>query len=84
MKTKEGFDFSDAKRGAVLPQVGRTRITINLSDDVIAEFRSRAETAGTGYQIMINDALRAYLEMSKKPLEETLRKVIREELQAAG
>lgn len=84
VKTKEGFDFSDAKRGAVLPQVGRTRITINLSDDVIAEFRSRAETAGTGYQTMINDALRAYLEMSKKPLEETLRKVIREELRAAG
>ncbi len=84
MITKEGFDFSHAKRGPVLPQTGRTRITINLSDDVLAEFRSLAEEAGTGYQFMINNALRAYLEMRKKPLEETLRKVIREELRAAS
>ncbi|MBF0179889.1 MAG: BrnA antitoxin family protein [Magnetococcales bacterium] len=84
MKTKEGFDFSKAKRGPILPQAGRTRITICLSDDIIQEFRNRAEAAGTGYQTMINDALRAYLEHSKKPLEETIRQVIREELRAAS
>lgn len=84
MITKEGFDFSNAKRGPVLSTHGRTRITINLSDDVLAEFRELAKAAGTGYQIMINNALRAHLEMRKKPLEETLRKVVREELRAAS
>ncbi|MBF0427356.1 MAG: BrnA antitoxin family protein [Magnetococcales bacterium] len=84
MKTKEGFDFSKAKRGPILPQTRRTRITICLSDDVIMEFRNRAEAIGTGYQTMINDALREYLETAKKPLEETIRQVIREELRTAS
>jgi uncharacterized protein (DUF4415 family) len=84
MKTKEGFDFNNAKRGPVLPQQGRTRITICLSDDVIAEFRTLAETAGIGYQTMINNALRSYLENARNPLEETIRQVIREELRAVS
>ncbi len=83
-KTKEGFDFSNAQRGAVLPQAGRTRITICLSDDVIEEFRTLAEAAGMGYQTMINNALRSYLENARHPLEETIRQVIREELRAAS
>ncbi|MEO5347794.1 MAG: BrnA antitoxin family protein [Magnetococcus sp. YQC-9] len=66
MKTKEGFDFSKAKRGPILPQTGRTRITICLSDDVLMEFRNRALAVGTGYQTMINDALREYLASSEK------------------
>ena len=36
----------------------KTRITIYLDDEVLNEFRSRAERTGTGYQTLINAALR--------------------------
>lgn len=76
------YDFSKAKRGALLPTKGKTRITIYIDDAVLEEFRSRAEKAGTGYQTMMNDALKAYLaETDERPLTESiLRRVIREEL----
>ena len=45
---RDEYDFSKAKRGAVLPSPGKTRITIMLDTDVIEGFRARAEAAGTG------------------------------------
>ena len=82
---KKNYDFSKAKRGAVIPQRGKTRITIYLDDEVIDEFRERADEAGSGYQTMINEALRDYLSRSPKPIDEdSLRKILREELQAAS
>ncbi len=79
---KAEYDFSQAKRGSVIPQTGKTRITIYIDDDVLETFRKRGDAAGKGYQTMINEALRQYLEKAKKPLdEETLRRVIQEELQ---
>ncbi|MBW2011913.1 MAG: BrnA antitoxin family protein [Deltaproteobacteria bacterium] len=80
---KQEYDFRNAKRGAVIPQKGKTRITIYIDDDIINEFRNRAEMAGKGYQTIINDALREYIGKSKSTLDEdTLRRVIREELKA--
>lgn len=81
---KAEYDFSKAKRGAVVPQPGKTRITIYLDDSVIEEFRARAEFAGKGYQTMINDALKEYLATGTDTLEEMLRKVIREEMGRAA
>ena len=81
---KAEYDFSKAKRGAVVPQAGKTRITIYLDDGVIEEFRVRAESSGKGYQTMINDALKEYLAKGADTLEETLRKVIREEMGRAA
>lgn len=82
---KKEYDFSKAKRGAVVPQRGKTRITIYLDDEVIEAFRERADEAGSGYQTMINEALRQYLSKSSKPLDEaSLRKILREELQSAS
>ncbi|MGL5076607.1 MAG: BrnA antitoxin family protein [Waterburya sp.] len=79
---KAEYDFSQAKRGSVIPQTGKTRITIYIDDDVLATFRERSESAGKGYQTMMNEALRQYLEKVKQPVdEETLRRVIQEELQ---
>ncbi|NJL91013.1 MAG: BrnA antitoxin family protein [Coleofasciculaceae cyanobacterium SM2_1_6] len=79
---KAEYDFSEAKRGAVLPQTGKTRITIYIDDDVLETFREQSESAGKGYQTMMNEALRHYLEKVKQPLDEdTLRRVIQEELQ---
>jgi BrnA antitoxin of type II toxin-antitoxin system len=58
-----------------------SRITIYIDNDVIDEVRNRAEAAGYGYQTMINEALRQYIQKSGKPLDESvIRRVIREEL----
>ena len=81
---KAECDFSKAKRGAVVPQTGKTRITIYLDDAILDEFRNRADAAGKGYQTLINDALREYLSKDSDNLEETLRKVIREEMGRAA
>lgn len=72
---KREYDFSKAKRGAVIPQTGKTRITIYIDDDVLEDFRKRADSVGRGYQTMINEALREYLGKSSQPLDEkTLRR----------
>jgi uncharacterized protein (DUF4415 family) len=82
---KKEYDFEKAKRGPVIPAQGKTRITIFLDDDILAEFRTRAEETGRGYQTMINEVLRMYLGKATRPVdEETLRRVIREELKKAG
>lgn len=58
-----------------------TRITIRLDEDVLAWFRAEVETAGGGnYQTLINAALREHVGQQREPLEETLRRVVREEL----
>jgi uncharacterized protein (DUF4415 family) len=80
---KAEYDFSEAKRGAIIPQTGKTRITIYIDDDVLETFRERSDAAGKGYQTIMNEALREYLDKVKQPLdEETLRRVIQEELRA--
>lgn len=82
---KREYDFSKGKRGAVVPQTGKTRITIYIDDDILEEFRDRADASGRGYQTMMNDALRAYLGKASLPIDEDiLRRVIREELKKVG
>lgn len=81
---RKEYDFSKGKRGAVIAAAGKTRITIMLDDDVIQHFRDLAEAQGTGYQTMINTALRNTMnplaEPGKPITAAALRKVIREEL----
>jgi uncharacterized protein (DUF4415 family) len=82
---KREYDFRKGKRGGVIPQAGKTRITIYIDDDVVEEFRDRADATGRGYQTMINEALREYLGRSRKPIDEaTLRRIIREEMKVTG
>ena len=82
---KEEYDFHDGERGAVLPRPGKTRVTIYVDNDVLETFRERAEDGGRGYQNVMNEALREYLERSSPAVDEsTLRRVLREELQRAG
>jgi uncharacterized protein (DUF4415 family) len=80
------YDFSKAKRGpAVRLPNGKTRITIRLDEDVIAWFKRQVHEAGGGnYQSLINKALREHIERNDEPLEDTLRRVLREELHAGG
>lgn len=83
MKAK--YDFSEGKRGAVLPQSGnKVRITIRLDRDIVDWFRSKVEEQGGGnYQSMLNDALKKHIEQQDQPLEDILRRVVREELRAS-
>ena len=75
------YDFSKGRRGALIAQPGKTRITIYIDNAVLDEFRARAERAGSGYQTMMNDALKAFLAESEPPVTEAeLRQVIREEV----
>lgn len=81
---RDSYDFKGAKRGAVVPATGKTRITIFIDDDVLAAFRERAGADGKGYQTLINQALREALASGEPPLTvETLRRVLREEMHAA-
>ena len=84
---KREYDFSKARRGAVLSNPkGKTRITIRLDSEILAWFREQVERAGGGsYQNLINEALRQYIQRAKdEPLEKTLRRVIREEMHRAS
>lgn len=76
------YDFARAQRGAVISvPAGKTRITIRLDSDIVDWFRKEVHRAGGGnYQTLINQALRDYVEGEKETLEQTLRRVIREEL----
>jgi len=79
---KKQYDFSRGKRGPVLrTPPGKTRITIRIDDDTLDWFRNQVHAAGGGsYQALMNSALRQFVESQHTPLEETIRRVLREEL----
>lgn len=79
---KKEYDFTKGKRGPIIPPMpNKTRITIRLDDDIINWFKNKVHKAGGGnYQSMINEALHEYIEEEKEPIENVLRRVIREEL----
>ena len=57
-----------------------SRVTIRLDADIIEFFKKRVHAAGgDNYQTLINDALRQHIQAHDKELENTLRKIIREE-----
>jgi uncharacterized protein (DUF4415 family) len=62
---RDEYDFSKAKRGAVIASPGKTRITIMLEDDVIETFRARAAAERQGYQTVINAVLRESISGAK-------------------
>ena len=83
---KKKYDFSKGKRGAVIKTpAGKTRITIRIDDDILDWFRGQVHSAGGGnYQTLMNKALREYMTYKQEPLEDTLRRVIREEMPSYG
>jgi uncharacterized protein (DUF4415 family) len=80
------FDFRHGKRGPVIqPPPGKTRITIRFDDDVLEWFRAQADAAGgANYQTLINQALREYIAERTEPLEDKIRRVVREEVAKYG
>ena len=87
---KDSYDFSNGKRGRILPPepepAGKTRITIRLDEDLVDYFLNESDSYGgaKGYQTLINEALRQHVEGKAPKLEETLRRILREELRVAG
>jgi len=83
---RKQYDFSKAKRGPVVKAPkGKTRITIRLDGDLLDWFKEQANAAGGGnYQSMINDALKEFVASRNEPLEEVVRRVVREELRKSG
>jgi uncharacterized protein (DUF4415 family) len=64
---KKEYDFSKGKRGAVLNTPSKSEITIYLDNDILDAIRERGDSSGQGYQILINQVLREYLENTSKP-----------------
>ncbi|MGJ5818873.1 BrnA antitoxin family protein [Paludibaculum fermentans] len=89
---KDQYHFSKGTRGRVLPPEpepepeSKARITIRVDQDILDCFLKMAEESGgtTGYQTLINAALREYIEGKAPRFEETLRRIIREELKSSA
>jgi uncharacterized protein (DUF4415 family) len=87
---EQSYDFSQGKRGRIAaaePEShGKTRITIRLDEDLVDHFLNEAEATGgaTDYQTLINEALRQHVEGNAPKLEETLRRVLLEEMRMAS
>lgn len=83
---RKEYDFSKAKRGAVVKSsAAKTRITIRLDSDVIAWFKEQVHNSdGGSYQTLINQVLRDHMKRKPEMIEATIRKVLREELHRAS
>lgn len=88
---RKEYDLSKARRAKDVPHLaklqaesqGKSRITIMLDNDLLDNFRSKASAKGTGYQTLINQALRDSLNtqvMDEAQIYKVIRKAIREEL----
>jgi|CXWL01.1.fsa_nt_gi uncharacterized protein (DUF4415 family) len=77
------IDFSQARRGPVLPRdPGKTKISIRLDNRILDHFRALVERTGSGnYQTLINDALASHIEQGS--VLDVVRQAVREEM-AAG
>ena len=75
-------DFSNAKRGAVIPaEPGKTKTSIPIDNAVIEYFRTQVEQAGAeNYQTLINDALVSFIQ--RRSVIDAVRQVVSEELEA--
>jgi uncharacterized protein (DUF4415 family) len=65
---RDEYDFSDARRGPIVPPAaGKTRITIRLDNDILDWFRAQVHRDGGGnYQTLINHALREAMSRAQR------------------
>ena len=82
----EEYDFSQAKRGPIVPpSPNTTQIAIRIDTDILNWFQEQVYASGGGsYQTLINQALWEHVQNQRGDWEATLRRVIREELQVAN
>jgi uncharacterized protein (DUF4415 family) len=83
---KEQYDFSSAQRGPIVPpEPGTTTITLPIDNEVLGWFRDQVNRAGGGdYLKLINSALREHIYQKANPIEDVVRRVVREELNRAA
>ncbi|MDO4706395.1 MAG: BrnA antitoxin family protein [Comamonadaceae bacterium] len=74
------YDFSTARRAKDVPHLrrlqqkaasqaqGKQRITIMIDADVLEAFRQKAAASASGYQTLINEALRHAIDPASAPL----------------
>lgn len=86
MKETTEYDFSKGQRGAVSPLgTGQIRVTLTLDEEILEWFRAKVNANGGGdYSALINAALREHIANEGEPLEQLLRRVLREELTPAA
>ena len=60
-------DLDKVRRGAVIQDAGKTRVTMYLDNDVIDFFRNLATSKGRGYQTEVNAALRTAMSTESAP-----------------
>ncbi len=58
----------------------KVKISIRLDEDILQRFFEMADDSGKGYQTLINSALLEYLDGKSPKIEDTFRRVVREEL----
>ena len=82
--TYKDLDFTDAKPVSETPHLaklqaetgGKSRITMRVDNEVLANFKARAEMIGGNYQTMMNDALKQFIQGLK--LSDVVREAIHE------
>ncbi len=78
---KQKYDFTHGRRGRIAaPEPhGKTRITIRLDEDLVDHFLKEADASGgaTGYQTLINEALRKHVEVKAPSLDAPSRPSLR-------
>jgi uncharacterized protein (DUF4415 family) len=64
------------------PDPGKVRITIRIDEDIYDWFAQQADKfeGKVGYQTLMNNALREYMQGKVPAFEDRLRRIIREEL----
>ena len=71
-------------RPAKAPHLKYLDIHLKLHPKALRWARAEAKRRGIGYQTLINEALRQHVEGKAPQLEETLRRILREEIKAAS
>jgi len=66
---KDNYDFSQGKRGAVIPtSPHQIKINIELDRDILNWFQAKVHEAGGGdYHELINQALREHIQQQPRP-----------------
>ena len=80
------LDFTEAKSVAEVPALaqlqaergGQSRITLRVDSAILTAFKTRAEMTGCNVQMLMNEALRQFVE--GQTLAEVVRETIRREL----
>lgn len=67
---RDEYDFSQAKRAKDIPHLAKlqtqlkTQVQIELDNDVIEALKTQAKLKGIDYQILVNQALRSFVQNS--------------------